>query len=37
MADSITLQVTRYRPEHEHEPTMQEYEVPLRKIGRAHV
>ena len=28
MADRITLQVTRYRPEEEVEPTVQEYEVP---------
>ena len=31
MAESITLQVTRYRPEQEAEPTEQDYEVPLRK------
>jgi fumarate reductase iron-sulfur subunit len=31
MADHITLQVTRYRPEQEAEPSVQEYEVPLRK------
>jgi len=31
MANNITLQVTRYRPEQEDEPTVQEYEVPLRK------
>jgi fumarate reductase iron-sulfur subunit len=31
MADNITLQVTRYRPEQDVEPTVQEYEVPLRK------
>jgi fumarate reductase iron-sulfur subunit len=31
MADSITLHVTRYRPERDAEPTVQEYEVPLRK------
>jgi fumarate reductase iron-sulfur subunit len=30
MADRITLQVARYRPEAEAEPTSQEYEVPLR-------
>jgi fumarate reductase iron-sulfur subunit len=30
MADRITLQVTRYRPERETEPTQQSYEVPLR-------
>ncbi len=28
MADTITLQVARYRPEQETEPTIQEYEVP---------
>jgi fumarate reductase iron-sulfur subunit len=31
MANNITLQVTRYRPEQDGEPTVQEYEVPLRK------
>jgi len=31
MADTITLQVARYRPEQETEPTVQEYEVPLRR------
>ena len=31
MADRITLQVTRYRPEQEAEPSVQEYEVPLRE------
>ena len=31
MADTITLQVTRYRPEQDTEPTVQEYDVPLRK------
>jgi fumarate reductase iron-sulfur subunit len=31
MADNITLQVTRYRPEQDVKPTVQEYEVPLRK------
>jgi len=31
MTDRITLQVVRYRPEQETEPTAQEYEVPLRK------
>jgi fumarate reductase iron-sulfur subunit len=31
MADKITLQVSRYRPEEEGEPTVQEYEVPCRK------
>jgi fumarate reductase iron-sulfur subunit len=30
MADRITVQVARYRPEQETEPTMQEYEIPLR-------
>jgi fumarate reductase iron-sulfur subunit len=31
MADRITLQVARYRPEQEAEPTFQEYEVPYQK------
>jgi fumarate reductase iron-sulfur subunit len=31
MADRITLQVVRYRPEVEAEPTFQEYEVPCRE------
>jgi fumarate reductase iron-sulfur subunit len=31
MADRITLQLTRYRPEEEARPTVQEYEVPCRK------
>jgi fumarate reductase iron-sulfur subunit len=31
MADEITMQVARYRPEQEAEPTVQEYVVPLRK------
>src|SRR6266478_5598292 len=31
MADTITLRVTRYRPEQETQPTFQEYEVPCRK------
>src|SRR4030081_2013900 len=31
MADRITLQVARYRPEAEAEPTFQEYEVPCLK------
>src|SRR5262245_22826151 len=31
MADRIALQVVRYRPEMEAEPTFQEYEVPLHK------
>jgi fumarate reductase iron-sulfur subunit len=30
MADRITLQVARYRPEQESKPTFDEYEVPLR-------
>jgi fumarate reductase iron-sulfur subunit len=30
MGDRIALQVTRYRPEQEAEPTYQEYEVPLK-------
>jgi len=31
MADTITMQVTRYRPEQDTQPTVQEYQVPLRK------
>jgi fumarate reductase iron-sulfur subunit len=31
MADRITLEVTRYRPEQETEPSVQSYEVPLRR------
>jgi fumarate reductase iron-sulfur subunit len=31
MSDTITLQVSRYRPEQETAPTVQEYEVPLRR------
>lgn len=31
MSDKITLEVFRYRPEQESEPTFQQYEVPLRK------
>jgi fumarate reductase iron-sulfur subunit len=31
MADRITLQVARYRPDQETEPVLQSYEVPLRK------
>jgi fumarate reductase iron-sulfur subunit len=31
MADRIALHVTRYRPEQETEPTLQAYDVPLRK------
>jgi fumarate reductase iron-sulfur subunit len=31
MADTIVLQVSRYRPERETQPTVQEYTVPLRK------
>ncbi|MGH9364992.1 MAG: succinate dehydrogenase/fumarate reductase iron-sulfur subunit [Thermoanaerobaculia bacterium] len=31
MADMITLEVARYRPERESEPTLQSYEVPFRK------
>ncbi len=30
MADTITVSVSRYRPEQESEPTFQDYEVPLR-------
>ena len=32
MADSITMQVTRYRPEEESGATVQEYEVPCPKV-----
>jgi len=31
MPDTITLSVSRYRPEQESEPTFQDYEVPFRK------
>jgi len=31
MAETITLEVTRYRPEQETEPTFQRFEVPFRK------
>jgi hypothetical protein len=31
MADKITLQVARYRPEQDAEPTYQDYEVPCPK------
>ena len=31
MADKITMQVARYRPEQESDATMQEYEVPCPK------
>ena len=31
MADQITLQVTRYRPEEHNRPTSQDYVIPLRK------
>jgi fumarate reductase iron-sulfur subunit len=31
MADTITLEVARYRPEQESEPTFQSYEVPFRR------
>jgi len=31
MSDTITLQVARYRPETEREPTFQEYQTPCRK------
>jgi succinate dehydrogenase iron-sulfur subunit len=31
MADTITLEVARYRPDRESEPTVEEFEVPLRK------
>ena len=30
MTEHIVLQVARYRPERELEPTQQEYEIPLR-------
>ncbi len=30
MADTITVSVSRYRPEQESEPTVQDYQVPLR-------
>ena len=31
MNETVTLEVTRYRPEQEAEPTTQTYEVPFRK------
>ena len=31
MAETITLEVARYRPEQEMEPTLQQFEVPFRK------
>ena len=31
MPDTITMQVTRYRPDHDREPTIQEYVVPFRE------
>ena len=31
MAETITLEITRYSPEQDAEPRVQEYEVPLRK------
>jgi len=31
MTETIVLEVTRYRPEQDQEPTTQRYEVPLRK------
>src|SRR5512132_2446423 len=31
MAETIKLEVARYRPEHETEPTFESFEVPLRK------
>jgi fumarate reductase iron-sulfur subunit len=31
MTDTITMQITRYRPEQETAPTVQEYEVPMRR------
>ena len=30
MPETVTLSVTRYRPEQEGEPVFQEYEVPFR-------
>jgi len=33
MTDSITLEVTRYRPEEEDEPHTQAYEVPCAASG----
>src|SRR5262244_985739 len=31
MAETISLEVSRYSPEHDSEPSFQRYEVPLRK------
>ena len=31
MADRITLQVARYRPDEQSAPTFQDYEVPVQK------
>jgi fumarate reductase iron-sulfur subunit len=31
MPDTIAMEVTRYRPEHEEKPTTQRYEIPMRK------
>ena len=31
MSDSITLRVTRYRPDKDREPAYQDYDVPLRE------
>ncbi|HEY5841528.1 MAG TPA: succinate dehydrogenase iron-sulfur subunit [Mycobacterium sp.] len=31
MPDTITMQVTRYRPDHDREPTIQDYVVPFRE------
>ena len=31
MTEKVVLQVTRYRPEQETEPTVQEYEVPFTR------
>ena len=36
MVDKITLQVARYRPEQETEPTFQEYEVPCPSSSASH-
>ena len=31
MPDTITMQVSRYRPDNDREPTIQEYTIPLRQ------
>ena len=33
MAETITLEVTRYRPEEETEPTSQSFEVPILALS----